>query len=226
MTTKLFTGIYREAYQQCVKEGYTPATIPVIAKLRCDGAYCNTYIDTATFSAYNGKGKMKILHGLTKEQYDTWIVWKEHLTLLEYNELKGKEFDVKDYDWNVKDYDQMTKEEVLANPIWNALIPDKELLKEYADMVFSKVPEKNMGIWISTWPDTPQLRPWFLKRIGDGYGANANDGGHLDYADARLVGVKNSTSGANVISHPEICGNCKQCGQIWKSLMKHVKEEH
>ena len=218
MISKLFTGIYREVYQQCVKEGYTPPTLSVVMQLRVDGEYCDTYIYTATFSAYNGKGKMKILHGLTKAQYQKWIVEKQAFTLKDYSTLKAEEL-------TVEEYQNMTLKEVLKNPIWNALCPDKKLLKQYAEMVFTKVEGKNMAVYMAN-PENPQLRPWFLKRIGDGYGANANDGGHLDYADARLVGVKNSTSGANVISHPEICGNCKQCGQIWKSLMKHVKEEH
>ena len=81
-------------------------------------------------------------------------------------------------------------------------------------MVFSKLGGKNMGIYL--WGNEFTLRPVILDRFD--YGSDAYDWRHLDLADARLVGVKDSASGAE----GEASKECAECVKFHK----HVKEEH
>ena len=222
MISKLSTGTYPKAMQKCIAEKYEPSTVSKVMQLRVDGEYCDTYVDTCDAVVYGRKGKFKVWRNCPLLKSITLNKLKDGylpITPVAYRKIKGKEFDIT----KLKIDKYLTRTEALNNPIWNALCPDKKLLKQYVDMVFDKISGENMGIYLSD-DDEYAVRPVILCRLG--YGADAYDGGRLGSTLARLVGVKNSTSGANVISHPEICGNCKQCGQIWKSLMKHVKEEH
>ena len=114
----------------------------------------------------------------------------------EYDRLKGIEL-TKEEVTNYVQGRNLTKQEVLNNKLWRILarhpdeVPkelarDKNLLPEYANLVFSEGFDTGMGIYVSSPEDA--LRLWYVYWL---YGGSVAGGdGRLDGSSGRLVGVR------------------------------------
>lgn len=190
LTEKRFNGRYNEQMPQLIAEGYQPMTMQDVAQARLEGRYIDIFVDTSDAIAYSGDGKFKIirdseiLHSINEDRM--LVNGAILLTPVQYKKIEGVEFDSS----KLKINELLTKEEVLAHPVWNALYPDKELLKRYADFVFDKLGGKNMGFYIHE--EKLSLRALYLNGVGVVRRSGADDRDRLEGDDARLVGVRRS----------------------------------
>ena len=189
---KIFEDKYIEIMPKLISEGFKPLTFEQICKLRLeDNSYFDKWLDTCSMIVYHPNGKFKIVNDselLKSVNKDTNLVdGAIGLTEKEYKNIKSKEFSREGLKFN----ECLTKEEVLSHPIWNALITNKKLLKDYTHYVFNHVDGKNMSVGISS-PDKILARAWFMNRLNYGSGA---DGRFIrDGLGGRLVGYSDGVA--------------------------------
>jgi hypothetical protein len=206
---KEFYGRNDKQMSKLIEDGRIPLSVAGLMQKRLDvltgsdevkSAWWDNYFDTGDGIFYHPEGNVKVVLGaqpireLTSDSNlldGALVLDKDKDSSIEiYNSLKGVEFkrnDLKNQTGKV-----LTKEEVKAHPIWNALVPDKTLLKEYVDATFAQGKERfgydnMMGVWISSPKDVAVGRLWLVFNLNN-Y-SDAGGSSNIDSNDGRLVGV-------------------------------------
>ncbi len=107
-----------------------------------------------------------------------------------YNALQGEEFK-KGKLGKVDEW--LSREAVKSHPVWKVLARDQGLLNDYTDYIFAEGKQRfgndeAMGIFPSSAQEnTPELRAWYVNRLGNR--SYALGWGDLDSDDVRFVGI-------------------------------------
>lgn len=198
----------RKTYQMplLIKQGRIPMSVLGLMQRRLEvtnldnlelkSAWHDNYFDTGDGCSRDTNGNIKVVYDskdLKQLNYQTKLVdIGMALEADQYKALEGSEFKAKDLDKYTGK--PLTKNEVLENPIWLALARDTNLLKEYADMVFSEIKSrfnydnKNMGLYVPLVAKQPIMQLWTVYSSFEGK-SNANSSNNLDGDKGRLVGV-------------------------------------
>ena len=160
-------------------------------------AWMDNFFNTCDAVLYHPDGRIKIvpdsqtLRKINSRSIVEALILPDGL----FEQLQGTEFTRKELEGHmgvgVGTY--FSVEEVKANPVWRALARDDNLLREYADYIFSEVNQrfKNnrmMGVLFAPargW-NAPTLRAWYVGSLQDGSYANGNVGLHTS---GRFVGL-------------------------------------
>jgi len=196
---KLFRGRSIDQMPLLLRSGRIPLSVHdgMILRLdifnsnnRSDILLVDNYFDTGDGAARNFDGRMKVVYGADKlrnmnfrsKLSDGGLL----LTKKEYNELEVPEFRKEDLDKYTGR--SLTKEEVVLNPLWQALARDDlYLFREYVDMVFSEIKGRfgystGMGLYLPYIQKKPIMMLWCIGGLngradaGSGMGLNDNKG--------------------------------------------------
>jgi len=203
-----FLGLYHKQMPQLIAEGRTPLTVADVMRRRLEvagsndpalrSAWLDNYFETSDAVVYHPTKRIKIVRDaqpLRAIQPQSEI-YRGALSIDDalYCALAGPEVAMDEIISNTS----LTKEQVLASPVWMALVgDDRSLLGAYTDLVFSDAKQRfgyteNMGVYLTLAPATPSARAWSIYRIG-----NKSDlCGHYDLncGDSRLVCVASAAT--------------------------------
>lgn len=161
--------------------------------------WMDSYFDTGDAVVYHPDGRIKIdinSKNLRKINLESWLSGGALILNEEvYNTIQGQEFvksEIEKYTGKA-----LSKKEVKSNPLWRALVNDQNLLNEATDFIFKEIKDRfgyneNMGLYLRSASDAPELRAWYVNRLYDR--SDAVGIGSLGVANTRLVGV--GTEGA------------------------------
>ncbi|MCD4666539.1 hypothetical protein K8R47_01890 [archaeon] len=202
---KEFYGANPEQMNLLIKEGRVPISTADLMRIRLEvltggsedvrSAWHDNYFDTGDAIVYHPNGNAKIVldSKLARELNLDSEIRNGALILPDgmYEQLEGTEFNRDELEKYVAE-ESLTLDQVNQNPIWQALARDKSLLNKYADMVFKETKDrfgydKNMGLYVSSKPEEPNMRLWYVGRLGCRSGAGGNSSLGSDIG--RLVGV-------------------------------------
>ena len=133
----------------------------------------HNYFDTGDGVAYHPDGRIKVVNDAKhlREMNSESNLVNGALVLPDriYEKLEGQEFTRKDIQKYVGD--ALSSKDAKSNPLWQALARDQKLLNEYVDLIFSQAKQqfsnyKNMGVYVSDIPESPEMRPWYVRRLG------------------------------------------------------------
>ena len=146
----------------------------------------NKYFDTVTGVAYKADTtKFKLIDRADDLVHIDKDFNKEFLPC-DYDALSGVELDT-----SKGKYGQLlTKDEVLAHPFWNAVVPDYPTLETYTNIVFTQKPGKRMISWPRTNVTSNELRALVVSMNNSSDANGSND--LNDYA--RLLRVTHRAS--------------------------------
>ena len=199
---KEFFGRYNQQMPRLISDGRTPMSVADIMRRRLEvanstpdvrAAWLDNFFDTSDGIAYHPSGKVKVvldavpLRKITPQ--NALPNGALSIDAATYTSLPGKEI----RSATLTTGTPLAKRAAMNSPIWNALArDDKALLREYTNLVFADAKqrfgyERNMGIYLSTTPETPALRAWVVDRINSRSVLYGNS--DLDNNDGRLVGV-------------------------------------
>jgi hypothetical protein len=202
---KEFEGSNYKQMPKLIAEGRMPLSFAGLMKRKLQvlsgspevrDAWYDNYVDTGDGIAYDRSGNVKIeldspiMRGLNpkSEIKSGALVISDNA----FENIRGEEFTSKDIA-KYKFGTSLSESEVVEHPFWNALARgDKALLKEYAHAVFKLAKEKygydkNMGVYLSSFREVPNMRLWLSNRLGGSSDAGGYD--NLDANDGRLVRV-------------------------------------
>ena len=114
------------------------------------------------------------------------------LTDEQYEGLEGKTFSRESLRLYSKHSDSSTKRKVLENKIWQVVVGDNELLKNYVDAHFRRYKHSTgMSIYLSDGQNQPIMRPLELNagRSGSDLDDIPDIDSNVARDDARLIGV-------------------------------------
>lgn len=204
LVVPVFNGRTVDRMPELVAQGYSPISVAGIMEQRLNAwqsgnqelaqLWGKNYFDSGDGIMYHPDGRIKIVpdsETLRNVNPNTPLKWYGAQVLSEgsFDKAQGEEFSRKD----IKRYanELLSQKDVLNNPIWLALARgDKELLKDYAGQVFSRINNsKLMGIGVSDAPDFEAERLWCLDGLGSGSYVGGDSDGRLVNDDGRLVGV-------------------------------------
>ena len=202
---KEFEGSNYKQMPKLIAEGRIPLSFAGLMKRKLQvlngssevrDAWYDNYVDTGDGIAYNRSGNVKIeLDSPTMRELNPKSAIKSGALVISdytFDNIQGEEFTSKDiakYKFNTS----LSESEVVEHPFWNALARgDKALLKEYAHAVFKLAKEKhgydnNMGVYLSSFKEVPNMRLWLS--IGRDSGSGAFGNFNLGSLGGRLVGV-------------------------------------
>ena len=125
------------------------------------------WLDSCTGIAYQaGTSNMKIVP-ICQNLIEIDSSFKEHYVAVDYASIDGMEIDRSKGKYNLL----LTQEEVIVHPAWLAAVEeDKELLKDYADIVFTQLKEKyqrdtGMRFWVRDTTQEDELRALFVDKL-------------------------------------------------------------
>ena len=199
-----FNGRTVDRMPELVAQGYSPISVAGIMEQRLNAwqsddqelaqLWGKNYFDSGDGIMYHPDGRIKVVpdsETLRKVNPNTPLRWYGAQVLSEgsFDKAQGEEFSRKDVKRFANEY--LKQKDVLNNPIWLALVRgDKELLKDYAGQVYSRINDPNlMKIWVSDAPDFEAERLWcfyglVINSLVGGYNL-----GRLGNGNGRLVGV-------------------------------------
>lgn len=200
----VFNGRTVDRMPELVAQGYSPISVAGIMEQRLNAwqsddqelaqLWGKNYFDSGDGIMYHPDGRIKVVpdsETLRKVNPNTPLKWYGAQVLSEgsFDKAQGEEFSRKDVKRFANEY--LKQKDVLNNPIWLALTRgDKELLKDYAGQVYSRINDSNlMKIWVSDAPDFEAERLWCLSGLDYYSNVYGNYGGLLGGDDGRLVGV-------------------------------------
>jgi len=180
VTYKEFFGRYREQMPQLLRDGRKPMTTADIMRRRLEvaesdaelrSAWLDNYFDTSDAVLYHPDGNIKIMRDaqplLTINAESDIRAGALVIDTDAYRSLSGREFGRNDFLSNTP----LTKEQVLASPVWTALAgDDQSLLNAYTDLVFRDAKQRfgnteNMGVYLGSAQATPRVRAWYVNGI-------------------------------------------------------------
>ncbi|MBU1202393.1 MAG: hypothetical protein KJ583_07725 [Nanoarchaeota archaeon] len=229
---KEFYGRNIDKMPELIEQGFSPLSMAQVMQRRLDvlgstpevkDAWWMNYFDTGDGIAYDRSGNIKIEYDSpTMRSLNPESKLKSGALVLAdddaFEKIQGPEFTSKDiakYKFN----ESLRESDVNEHPFWMALARgDKVLLKEYAHQVFKKAKEtqgydKNMGVYLSSFREVPNMRLWLLGRLNNNGSGNGNY--NVDYNDGRLVGVAPEAHGAEKIVTPSL-------EQVMKASLKYI----
>ena len=139
----------------------------------------SNYKYTCTGVAYkNGGGEIKII----PESSDLILIpngFNQNSLQIDYSKIIGTKLDTSKAKYN----QVLSQSEVIVHPAWIASVGDtqhgRDILKAYSNIIFNLLKNNNktqgMGYWITTNPDSDQLRALFVNSIDDYSGAVGYD---------------------------------------------------
>ncbi|MBT3537987.1 hypothetical protein HN933_02275 [Candidatus Woesearchaeota archaeon] len=134
----------------------------------------NRWLDSSCGIAYKaGTTKFKIIP-VCKELIEVVKNFNGEYLPINYDKVVGTELDRS----NAKYDTLLTKAEVIEHPAWRTAVEDdKELLKDYADIIFTekKSANKLMSFWTRSNIAQDQLRALFVDNLNDNSSANGSD---------------------------------------------------
>jgi len=210
---KEFYGCLLDQIPKLLAEDRTPMSIKTLVRKRIESLYsllgdsCSDWWNNNLYVGdnilYHPNGNVKVVlaeqfwNGFEeKNNYLGCLVsGSEKDTLEVYESLEGIEFRRKDLEGVVGR--MLSKKGAKNNPIWNALVPDRSLLKEYIDAVFALNKHRldffdAMGVLIAPTDlctDHVEMRLWLVKGLHD-LSCIAGTGDLID--EGRLIGVAKS----------------------------------
>lgn len=216
MSLKLNTSRepFKEFYGQNVKqmpkliaEGRVPMNTAQLMQKRLDvrnsdpkvkDPWMNNYFDTGDGIVYHPDGRVKVvldsqhLRDMTPESPRNGgaLIIGEDV----YNTLEGEEFKKGKLG---KVNERMSKADIKADPKWKVLAREQALLDDYADYIFAEGNyDTAMGVYTgSANGDTPEMRAWYVNRLGSRSTAYGRYDLDLDYG--RFVGIAPEALGAS-----------------------------
>ncbi|MBI2507514.1 hypothetical protein HYV89_01025 [Candidatus Woesearchaeota archaeon] len=194
-----FYGRITEQMPKLIADGRALLSVSGLRRLEARNAselvkdsWLYNYFDTGDAIAYHPDGMAKIvldsqlLRELTPESklINGALIIPNGM----YEALEGLELSRGDLE-KYASKNWLNQKEVISNPVWQALARDKDLLKEYAGLVFSQGYDDAMGICRASPQDIPTMRSWCVGRLDGIIRSGAYFRDHLDL-DGRLVGVQ------------------------------------
>ncbi|MCB0370776.1 MAG: hypothetical protein KDD45_15465 [Bdellovibrionales bacterium] len=204
LVVPVFNGRTVDKMPELVAQEYTPISVAGIMEQRIKAwqsgdqelaqLWGRNYFDSGDGIMYHPDGRIKVVpdsETLRSVNPNTPLRWYGAQVLSEgtFDKAQGEEFSRKDVKRFANEY--LKQKDVLNNPIWLALARgDKELLKDYAGQVYSRINDPNlMKIWVSDAPDFEAERLWCLGGLGGNSIVSGGSDGLLDDVSGRLVGV-------------------------------------
>ena len=203
---KEFYGNISQQMPKLLAQGRTPMSFKDVMQRRLEVANSNypdlieawlgKYFDTGDACVIDSNGNLKVvldskhlreLNSKTKLTNGAIV-----LSNVDYSKLGGEEFSpviLNRYTMS----SELTEKQVNNHPVWVSLARgDEALLKAYSQMIFAKAKEKfnydkNMGIYLLSSPEMPQLRSWYANSLY--YRSIAFGRDDLGCGSGRLVGV-------------------------------------
>jgi len=123
----------------------------------------NYRIDTCTGTFYKGGSDLVKLVRIDPSLIDIDENFTDAFIKQAYSKFDGFEIIRSKAKYN----QFLTKNEVLDHPVWNWLVPDKNLLKYYSEIIFSYKDDfqKSMGIWLRKNKEYTTSRAMFVDDI-------------------------------------------------------------
>ncbi|HIH34687.1 MAG TPA: hypothetical protein HA223_05495 [Nanoarchaeota archaeon] len=198
-------GSYLDQLQDAIAEGFKPATIGQVARLRLEGSLsCDNYFDTGSAVVYapDKKDEFKLLPYFPEViQMNLPIMTHEggfNLTPEKYESIQSSEYSRGEFPINQR----LTEDQVLIHQGWIDLFKGRnDLLQEYTEKVFKFVKdehnyERAMGFYVGEEQKTSILNPITIDHFQIAYpelngGGSSVGGGAVTFNyHSRLVAVR------------------------------------
>jgi len=110
-----------------------------------------------------------------------------------YEKINGREFSRKDMRKLLNCH--LSWVDVINHPVWNYIVGDKDLLKEYSNLVFDKLRKRSdlgvaMGIYLADSEGVPTVRVLSITEIGNKGKSRISGRSSFEYRGSRLIGFK------------------------------------
>ena len=202
-------GSYLDQLQDAIAEGFRPATVGQVARLRLEGSLsCDKYYDTGAAIVYapDKKDEFKLIPYFPEVvQMNLPIMTHEgglKLATEKYESIQSSEYSRGEFPINQR----LTEDEVLVHQGWLDLFRGRnDLLQEYTEKVFKFVKdehnyERAMGFYVGEEQKTSILNPIVIDYLQiahpelNGGGSSVSGGVVVSNDHSRLVGVRKAKS--------------------------------